>query len=179
MRKALCAASLLLGAVAADAGTALAQAAAQAPASATAVPTVTFLPPLTVTKTADLNFGAWIAAANRVYSIGPDAAATTTGSTATFVGPAKSAASFRAVGSANAAVTWTIPASVPVMSGAGSLTITLVPSIAAGNNALTGQLDATGASTIFVGGTFTSPAAPPPAGTYTNAAGFTVTVTYQ
>lgn len=178
MKKSLWVLALLTTAIMSD----VVVASAQAVPSPAANASISFFPQLTVAKGNDLNFGVWTSAANVTYRINADATATTTGATATFIGTAKSAAAFTATGQPNAAVTWTFPAptaTVNVASGTNNFNITLLQPSGVTANALNTTLSAGGTSTVYVGGTFTSPATAPVAGTYTSGTGFTVQVAYQ
>lgn len=151
---------------------------AQAVTSPSANANLTVVQQLTVTKTADLAFGSWVAATAVSYRVNADATGTATGSTGRSLAGTRSAARFQASGVANAAVQWTFPATITV-TGPSSTNLTVTPVLPAGatGNTLNATLDATGVNAVLVGGTITTPATAPPVGAYSGT--FVVNVDYQ
>jgi len=149
---------------------------AQAVTSPTANAGATVISNLTISKTSDLQFGTIVAGATQTYKINTDG--TTTGSTAGgMVTSTRSAAAFTATGQNNAAMTWIFPTTINVTSGANSLTITPVLPTGAVGSALSATLSGTGTNSVQMGGTITSGATAPVAGSYTGT--FMVQAAYQ
>lgn len=176
MKKSLCFTALVFAALASD----FLIASAQAVTSPSASASVSIVTPLTITRNADLVFGSWAAGASQSYRINADATGTTTGATGqalTVTGVTRSAARFTANGAANGQVTWSFPASITVTSSSGTLTVTpVLPAGATGSN-LNTTLDATGASSVFMGGSIATGTTAPTTGQYTGS--FTVQANYQ
>jgi hypothetical protein len=150
---------------------------AQATVSASASTSVTIVTPLGISKTVDMNFGN-VATHGAVGTVAmtPAGVRTPTGgitlpaSTGTV-----SAASFSVTGLGTYTYAITLPASPITLTGGptAGLTVGTFTSTPSGTGALVG-----GAQTLLVGATLTLPVSTA-AGSYTNAAGLSVTVCYN
>jgi len=142
--------------------------------NATATATAVIVTPISITQTADMSFG------NIVASVGggtvvlvPAGTRTAAGVSFPSVPGTVTAASFNVAGYDGATYAITLPASHIISSGANNMTVDTFTSTPSGTGLLTG-----GAQVLNVGATLNIGAAQAP-GTYTNAAGFTVTVNYN
>lgn len=153
------------GAVIAAAG--LSAASAQA-ATATATARAQVIQPVTVTRTADLDFGAIVAGTNASTVAVTPAGVRNCGSSLTCTGTV-TAAGFNVVGAAGQTVQITTDASVSLTSGSNSMTAAL-------NNPTSSLVLAAGNNPFNVGGTL-SVGANQAAGAYVGS--FTVTVNYN
>lgn len=144
-------------------------------ASATATATAVIVSPITITRTADMSFGNIIADADGgTVVLVPAGTRTLNGLNSPSIPGTVTAASFNVSGLASASYAITLPASHDISNGTQTMTVNAFSS----NPNATGALDATGAQTVTVGATL-NVNANQQAGTYTNAAGFTVTVNYN
>ena len=142
--------------------------------SATATATAVIVSPISISRTADLSFGNIIADTDGgTVTIAPDATRTLTGLASPSVTGTITAASFTVTGLDAATYAITLPATHTISSGGNDMTVDTFTSTPDGTGTLTG-----GTSTVDVGATL-NVNANQPAGTYTNAAGFTVTVNYN
>lgn len=141
-------------------------------ATTSATATATVYVALTITKTADLNFGGLLpGAAAGTVTVNPDG--TRTGTGVTLVGGSTfGAATFALSGQPNASYTIALPSSITITDGTNTMTVDTFTSNPSG----TGQLDASGSATLRVGATLKVGANQPP-GTYSGT--FDVTVDYQ
>jgi len=150
---------------------------AQQTASATATASATIITPISISKTADMNFGniAVSASAGGTVVLAPAGTRTITGSVtlpATTGSPA--AAAFTVTGQGNYTYSITLPSSATLTDGAShNMTVATFTS----NPSSTGTLSS-GTQNISVGATLTVAAAQTP-GTYTTSTPFTVTVNYN
>jgi hypothetical protein len=143
--------------------------------SATATATAVIVSPITITRTADMSFGNIVADSDGgTVVLVPAGTRTLTGLTSPSIPGTVTAASFNIAGLANATYAITLPATHDISNGAQTMTVNAFSSNPSG----TGTLDATGAQTLNVGATL-NVNANQASGTYTNAAGFTVTVNYN
>ena len=142
-------------------------------ANATASATARIVSPISLTKTADLNFGDVVSGASAGTVVVTPAGVRSAGGGAT-LGNATSvaAAAFTAGGQGSATYAITLPASASVTSGANTMTVNGFTSSPSG----TGALNAGGSQPITVGATLNVGAAQA-TGTYTGT--FSVTVTYN
>jgi hypothetical protein len=139
-------------------------------ASATAV----IVSPITITRDADLSFGNIIADADGgTVTVDPAGTRTLTGLTSPSITGTITAASFTVAGLTDATYSITLPASHTISFGGNDMTVDTFTSTPSGTGTLTG-----GTETLNVGATLTV-GSNQPAGTYTNAAGFDVTVNYN
>jgi hypothetical protein len=146
--------------------------------SATATATATIVTPLSITHVTgtdtELSFGNIIADADGgTVVISPAGAQTLTGLTAPSIPGTISAASFTVTGMDGATYAITLPGSHTISSGGNNMTVDNFSSNPSGTGTLTG-----GTQALSVGARLTVGSAQA-AGTYTNAAGFTVTVNYN
>jgi hypothetical protein len=168
MKKLLVIATLVLGASAVK---------AQQTASATATASATIITPISISKTADMNFGniAVSSSAGGTVVLAPAGTRTTTGSVslpATAGSPV--AAAFTVTGQGNYTYSITLPSSATLSDGASH---TMTVNTFTSNPSSTGTLSS-GTQNISVGATLTVAAAQTP-GTYTTSTPFTVTVNYN
>ncbi len=168
MKKVLTIAALVLG---------FANANAQQTSSATATASATIITPISIAKTADMNFGniAVSSSAGGTVVLAPAGTRTTTGSVtlpATAGSPA--AASFTVTGQGNYTYSITLPSTATLTDGASH---TMTVGTFTSNPSSTGTLSS-GTQTVSVGATLTVGAAQTP-GTYTTSTPFTVTVNYN
>ena len=150
-----------------------AQAVVGAPtASATASASARIYQPISIAKTADLNFGSMIAtpAAGQV-SLTPAGVRTATGGAVLASAVGVSAAAFAVAGEPNTSFSVALPASIQIASGVNSMTVDTFSTDAAAY-----LLDAAGAHPLSVGANL-SLAANQPAGLYSGS--FSVTVAYN
>jgi len=144
-------------------------------ASATATATAVIVSPITITRTADMSFGNIIADVDGgTVVLVPAGTRTLNGLNSPSLPGTVTAASFNVTGLANATYAITLPASHDISNGAQTMTVDAFSS----TPTTTGTLDAAGTQTLNVGATL-NVNANQQAGTYTNAAGFTVTVNYN
>jgi hypothetical protein len=144
---------------------------AQATTQATA--TATIVIPMTITKTVDLNFGSIVPNTGGTVVITPAGARSATGTVVLF-GGVVSAASFNVTGSGTSTYAITLPTTDhTITSGGNTMTVNNFQSNPSGTGALVG-----GAQTLTVGATL-NVGSGQAVGTYTNAAGFDVTVNYN
>jgi hypothetical protein len=133
---------------------------------------------MTITKTADLNFGIVISAAGTVQVAAQAAPPTVTYTGVTGVtGGTISAAEFDVTGTANAVYAVTTPVGSITLQEAGGNTMT-ADTFTSGSASGTFTLDGLGNDTIFVGATLNVSAGLNP-GLYTSTAPFNVTVDYN
>jgi len=143
---------------------------------ATATATAVIVTPISITQTADMSFGNIIASVGGgTVVLTPGGARTPAGVTFPAVGGTVTAASFNVAGQANLTYSITLPASHTINSGANSM---LVNAFTSSTLSGTATLSGAGTDVLTVGATLNVGAAQP-AGTYTNLAGFTVTVNYN
>jgi hypothetical protein len=143
--------------------------------SATATATAVIVSPITITRTADMSFGNIVADADGgTVVLVPAGTRTLTGLTSPSLPGTVTAASFTIAGLANATYAITLPATHDISNGVQTMTVNTFTSNPSG----TGTLDATGNQPLNVGATL-NVGANQASGTYTNAAGFTVTVNYN
>lgn len=144
-------------------------------ASATATATAVIVSPITLTRTADMSFGNIIADADGgTVLLVPAGTRTLTGLTSPSLPGTVTAASFNVSGLANATYAITLPASHDITNGVQTMTVNAFSS----NPTPTGTLSGAGTQTLNVGATL-NVNANQQAGTYTNVAGFAVTVNYN
>ena len=171
MMKALSKIVFLISAMFLIAGSAFAQVTASATASAT------IFEPIAISKTVDMNFGNLaVNATPGTIVLTPESGRTATGGV-TFL-PANTgtitAASFTVTGLADATYSITLPATPTIISKAGNdMTVDTWTSTPTPTGTLTG-----GSETLNVGATLNVPASSP-AGIYTSATPFNVTVNYN
>jgi hypothetical protein len=148
-----------------------------AQATATASTTATIIAPIAISKTVDMNFGnVAIDATAGTVVLATDNSRTRTGGVTlpTTVGTV-TAASFHVTGSGSFTYSITLPAAPITLAGpTASVTVGTFVS----DPTPTGTLTA-GAQDVLVGATLNLPAGGVTAGTYSNAAGLTVTVNYN
>jgi hypothetical protein len=141
--------------------------------SATATATATLITPISISGTADMDFGTVAASATSgTVLLGTDNSATPSGGV-TLPGGTPTAAQFAVTGEGTSTFTVSLPASVTLVSGTDNLTVDNFVSTPSGTGTLTA-----GAATIIVGATLNVPANAP-SGTYTNTTDLTVTVNYN
>ena len=145
-----------------------------AQATATATSSATIISPITMSKTADLNFGQIFtnpAAGTVVLNV----AGVRTASVHTLFGNAQTRAQFAVLGSNSSTFSITLPPAAIILTGSvtGTMTVDNFISDLGSTGTLVG-----GAKTIIVGATLNIPAAAP-TGVYTNATGLSVTVNYN
>lgn len=142
--------------------------------SATATATAVIVSPISIAQTANMSFGNIIADADGgTVVVVPAGTRTLTGLTSPSIAGTVTAASFTVTGFAGATYAITLPASHTISSGANNMTVNAFTSNPSGTGTLTG-----GTETLNVGATL-NVTGNQPAGTYTNATGFTVTVNYN
>lgn len=143
--------------------------------SATATATAVIVSPITITRTADMSFGNIIADVDGgTVVLVPAGTRTLNGLTSPSLPGTITAASFNVTGLANATYAITLPATHDISNGVQTMTVNAFSS----DPTPTGALDGAGTQTINVGATL-NVNANQASGTYTNAAGFTVTVNYN
>ena len=129
--------------------------------------------PISLAKTADMNFGDVVASgALGTVILTPAGARSTTGGASLGSATGVTAAAFTVSGQGSATYAITLPASTSVTSGANSMTVNAFTSNPSG----TGALSAGGSQNLTVGGTL-NVGASQATGTYTGT--FNVTVTYN
>lgn len=144
-------------------------------ASATATATAVIFAPITLTQVADMSFGNIIADADGgTVVLVPAGTRTLNGLLSTPLPGTVTAASFNVSGNINTTYAITLPATHDISNGTQTMTVNAFTS----DPTPTGLLDGAGAQTLNVGATL-NVNANQAAGTYTNAAGFTVTVNYN
>jgi hypothetical protein len=143
--------------------------------SATATVSATIITPIAITKTVDMNFGnIAVGLTGGTVVLDPANARTKTGGvTLPAVAGTVSAASFTVTGLAASTYSITLPATVIIVSGTPTMTVSAFTSTPSGTGLLT-----SGTQTLTVGGTLTV-AASQAAGLYTLANGLSVTVNYN
>lgn len=154
--------------------------AANAQATATASASATIVTPISIVNNTNMNFGNIAVQASTGGTVALSAALSATrtpggagGVTLPNVTGTVTAAKFTVSGTANYTYTITLPGSAVVLSsGANNMNATLF------NNSTAGTLDGTGNQIFYVGATLTVAAAQP-AGSYTTATPFNVTVNYN
>ena len=143
-------------------------------ASATATATAVIVSPITLTRTADMSFGNIIADADGgTVVLVPAGTRTLNGLTSPSIVGTITAATFTVTGLTGSTYAITLPANHTINSGGNSMVVNTFTSNPSGTGTLTG-----GTETLNVGATLNVGSAQP-AGTYTNATGFTVTVNYN
>ncbi len=145
--------------------------------SATSSSSATIVTPITIAKTADINFGnvAINTIAGTVVLTTAGSRTSTGGVTLPAVAGTVTAASFNVTGAANYTYSITLPGSATTLtSGANSMTASTFTS----NPATTGTLNGSGTQTVKVGATL-NVSASQAAGSYTSSTPFTVTVNYN
>jgi len=141
-------------------------------ASATATASAKIYQPISITKTADLNFGAMIATPTAgTVKLDPAGVRTASGGAVLASAAGVSAAAFAVAGEPNTSFSVALPASIQIASGANSMTVDTFATDAAAY-----LLDGTGAHSLSVGANL-SVAANQPAGLYSGS--FSVTVAYN
>ena len=150
---------------------------ASAQASATATSTATIVTPITITKTADMNFGnvaVQTATGGTVVMTPAAVRSATSGVTLPGTSGTVAAASFTVNGQASYTYAITLPSSVTLTDAAShSMTVDNFTSTPSATGTLTG-----GTETLNVGATLNVTAAQA-AGVYTSSTPFTVTVNYN
>ena len=135
--------------------------------------TATIVTGISLTKTADLNFGSVVPGGSAgSVMMTPAGARSASGGASLGSSTGSSAGSFTVAGLAGAAYSITLPASTTITSGANNMTVntfTSTPSV-------TGNLGGGGTQTLSIGATL-QVGASQPTGTYSGA--FNVTVTYN
>jgi hypothetical protein len=144
-------------------------------ATATATASAVIVSPISITRTADMSFGNIIADTDGgTVVLVPAGTRTLNGLNSPSLPGTVTAASFTVAGLATATYAITLPATHDISNGAQTMTVNTFTSNPSG----TGVLDAAGSQTLNVGATL-NVNANQAAGTYTNAAGFAVTVNYN
>jgi hypothetical protein len=145
--------------------------------SASASTTATIVAPITIGKTVDMNFGNVLvdATAGTVILATDNSRTRTGGATLPPTTGTVTAASFHVTGSGSLTYSITLPAA-PITLAGGSANVTVGTFVS--DPTPTGTLTA-GAQDVLVGATLNLPAGGVTAGSYTNAAGLTVTVNYN
>ncbi len=142
--------------------------------SATATATAVIVSPITLARTADMSFGNIIADADGgTVVLVPAGTRTLNGLTSPSIVGTVTAASFTVTGLSGATYAISLPANHTISSGGNNMVVDTFTSTPSGTGTLTG-----GTQTLNVGATLNVGGAQP-AGTYTNALGFTVTVNYN
>lgn len=142
--------------------------------SATATATAVIVSPIAISRTADMSFGNIIADTDGgTVVLVPAGTRTLNGLTSPSIVGTVTAASFTVTGLTGATYSITLPANHTISSGGNNMVVDTFTSNPSGTGTLTG-----GTETLNVGATLNVGGAQP-AGTYTNAAGFTVTVNYN
>lgn len=146
--------------------------------TATASTTATIIAPIAISKTLDMNFGnVAISAASGTVALATDGTRTPLGgATLPATAGTVSAASFAVTGAGSYTYTITLPATAITLTGA---TAGVTVDAFVSNPSGTGTLSAGGTQTVLVGATLNLPAGGVTAGSYSNAAGLTVTVNYN
>ncbi|MDZ7633087.1 MAG: DUF4402 domain-containing protein [Bacteroidales bacterium] len=143
-------------------------------AQATATATAVIVAPISIARDADMSFGNIIADADGgTVVLVPAGTRTLNGLTSPSIVGTITAASFTVTGLIDATYAITLPASHTISSGGNDMIVDTFTSTPSGTGTLTG-----GTETLDVGATL-NVGLNQPAGTYTNAAGFTVTVNYN
>lgn len=143
-------------------------------ANTTATATAVIVAPIAITRTADMNFGNIIADTDGgTVVLVPAGTRTLNGLTSPSIAGTVSAASFTVTGFDGATYSISLPANHTISSGGNNMVVDTFTSNPSGTGTLTG-----GTQTLNVGATLNVGSAQP-AGTYTNATGFTVTVNYN
>jgi hypothetical protein len=146
---------------------------AQNTATATANATARIISPISISKTADLNFGDVVASgAAGSVALSTAGVRTPAGGASLGSGAAVTAAAFTVSGQGSATYAITLPASATVTSGANTMTVNGFTSNPSG----TGALSAGGSQNLLVGATL-NVGASQATGTYSGT--FDVTVTYN
>jgi hypothetical protein len=146
---------------------------AQNTATATANATARIITPISISKTADLNFGDVVASGSAgTVVLSTAGARSTTGGASLGSGSAVSAAAFTVSGQGSATYAITLPASATVTSGPNTMTVNAFTSNPSG----TGTLSGGGSQNLNVGATL-NVGVSQPTGTYSGT--FDVTVTYN
>lgn len=146
-----------------------------AQASATANASATIVTPIAISKTADMNFGN-VATNGAIGTVvlPPTGARTSTGGvTLPATAGSVAAASFAVTGSGAYTYSISLPSSVVITSGSDNMTVNTFTSSPSPAGTLS-----SGAQTLYIGATLNLIASQP-AGTYTSATAFTVTVNYN
>ncbi|MDF1560243.1 MAG: DUF4402 domain-containing protein [Bacteroidales bacterium] len=142
--------------------------------TASATATAVIVSPITIAKDADLSFGNIIADTDGgTVVVDPAGARTLNGLTSPSVTGTITAASFTVTGLADATYAIILPVSHIISSGGNNMTVDNFTSTPNATGTLTG-----GTQTLNVGATLNVTGSQP-AGTYTNATGFDVTVNYN
>ena len=145
--------------------------------SATASATATIITPIAITKTTDMNFGniAVNASGGTVVLTPAGGRSTTSGCTLPAATGTVTAASFTVTGEGTSTYVISLPANHTItrVSGTETMIVDVFASTPSGTGALTG-----GTQTLLVGATLNVGVSQVP-GSYTNVAGFTVTVNYN
>jgi hypothetical protein len=145
--------------------------------NATANASATIITPIAISKAVDMNFGnvAVSATAGTVIITPQSSRSLTGGVTLPTTAGTVAAASFNVTGAANYTYNITLPSSgLIITNGTDNMTVNAFTS----NPATTGTLNASGQQTLNVGATL-NVAASQPAGSYTSASPFIVTVNYN
>lgn len=143
-------------------------------AQATATATATIVAPITIARTADMSFGNIIADADGgTVVLVPAGTRTLNGLTSPSIQGTIANASFTVTGLDGATYSISLPATHTINSGGNSMIVDTFSSDPSGTGLLTG-----GTQILNVGATL-NVGLNQAAGTYTNAAGFTVTVNYN
>lgn len=142
--------------------------------TATATATAVIVSPISIANVADMSFGNIIADADGgTVVLVPAGTRTLNGLTSPSIPGTIAAASFTVTGLDGATYAISLPANHTISSGANNMVVDTFTSTPSGTGTLTG-----GTETLNVGATLNVGSAQP-AGTYTNATGFTVTVNYN
>lgn len=145
-----------------------------AQSSATATATAVIVSPITITQTANMSFGNIIADTDGgTVVLVPAGTRTLNGLTSPSIAGTVTAAAFTVTGFDGATYSISLPASHTISDGGNNMVVDTFTSNPSGTGTLTG-----GTQTLNVGATLNVGSAQP-AGTYTNATGFTVTVNYN
>jgi hypothetical protein len=145
--------------------------------NATANTSATIVTPIAISKSVDMNFGnvAVSATAGTVILTPEGSRSLTGGVTLPTIAGTVAAASFNVTGAANYTYNITLPSSaLTISSGSNNMTVNAFAS----NPATTGTLNASGSQVLNVGATL-NVGASQPAGSYTSASPFIVTVNYN
>lgn len=151
---------------------------AQTTATATAEANATIIQPITITKTADLNFGIVVPGATPgTVTVGYDGTRASLGGVSLLAGNpgTVSAAHFDAAGQPSTAYTLSIPASVTISNGTETM---VIDNFTSDPGAGTATFDVSGTYEIRVGGTLNVLANQAP-GDYTNTTDLDVTINYN
>ncbi|MFN2314588.1 MAG: DUF4402 domain-containing protein [Bacteroidales bacterium] len=142
--------------------------------TATATATAVIVSPISIANAADMSFGNIIADADGgTVVLVPAGTRTLVGLTSPSIVGTVTAASFTVTGLEDATYSILLPTDHTINSGGNSMVVDTFTSTPSGTGTLTG-----GTETLNVGATLNVGSAQP-AGTYTNATGFTVTVNYN